>query len=1151
MSHRKLRYFPLRAFILIFILTAGCNPPKRFSDKIEVLFLGHDSKHHDSEQYLPILASHVAKKGINFTYTSSPESFNAKNLARFDAVMVYANHDSISSEQEKALLDFVAGGKGFLPIHCASYCFRNSDEYIKLVGAQFKSHGLDSFSTAILDVAHPVTAGFQGFETWDETYVHEKHNADRTVLMERTEGDHTEPWTWVRQHGKGKVFYTAYGHDDKTWENPGFLDLLERAIVWSVADDVKERWSKLTFEALQYSEAKIPNYEKRNPPPKLQAPLSAASSQKFIQVPPGFKLELFAAEPDIINPVSMAWDEKGRLWVIETVDYPNSVRQEDGIGDDRIKICEDTDGDGKADKFTLFAENLNIPTSLVFANDGVIVAQAPHFLFMKDTDGDGKADIREELITGWGTFDTHAGPSNLRYGFDNQIWGTVGYSGFEGTVGGQEFDYMQALYRFKPDAGSMEVMGSTTNNTWGLGFSEDFNVFASTANNTHSVFMGIPKRYFDQVTGIRDNTTAKIDGHYAFHPITRNIRQVDVFGGFTAAAGHSFYTARNFPERYWNKVAFVSEPTGHLLHEAIIERDGAGFKEKDGWNILASADEWVSPVQAEVGPDGALWVLDWYNFIIQHNPTPTGFDNGSGNAHVNPLRDRKHGRIYRMTHMDHPTGEVLSLSKDDPQGLVRALSNDNLFWRLTAQRLLVERGEHDILPQVLAMIKDQGQDATGLNAAAIHGLWLLHGLNALEENQDVVAGALAHPTTGVRKAALQVLPPSDWARKNILANKLMEDPDLNVRLHAFLAIADMSPADDLGKLLYQYSQDTDNLEDPWLSRAIYCGAVVHKNGFLNAFKAENPGTVSLAHEYQNSYDDSTWETTALPAMWSGDLENFRGTVWYRKTIDLPNGPGRGNVVLHLPPVDDADEVWVNGARVGTTSRRWNDPRKYIINPSLLKAGGNLIVIRVENTWGQAGIKGEAEELFMQTGNEKVALAGEWKYRIGTSYSGLMSPFDKENPIDLVLARNYSGQTEEQEGTPQAFSMDEDVQVIQLTVVKNEMKYSLEAFEVKAGSKVKIVLENTDFMQHNLLVLAEGALNKVGAEADKLAMANDGAARNYVPVMAEVLYSTPLVSPGEKAVLEFTAPEKEGDYPYVCTFPGHWRLMNGVMKVSDQ
>ncbi|MCB0852399.1 MAG: ThuA domain-containing protein, partial [Bacteroidetes bacterium] len=557
------------------------------------------------------------------SYTHDPNDLNKENLDKFDALILYANHDSISASQEKALLSYVRGGKGFLPVHCASFCFRNSDEFVKMVGAQFKSHKTATFTTEIVNKNHPVTSAFQSFETWDETYVHHLHNDDRTVLMERVEGDHREPWTWVREEGKGRIFYTAYGHDERTWSNPGFLDLMERAILWAVDEKVVENWTKLTFPKHEYTaKENIPNYEKRDPAPMFQEPFSQPESEKFIQVHPDFELKVFASEPDIINPIAMAWDEKGRLWIAETIDYPNEVK-ENQQGDDRIKICEDTDGDGKADKFTVFADGLNIPTSLVFAQGGIIVSQAPDFLFLADTDGDDKADVRETLITGWGTYDTHAGPSNLKYGFDNKIWGTVGYSGFEGTIAGKERKFRQGFYRFSPDASEFEFLTSTSNNTWGLGFSETFDVFGSTANNAHSWYMAIPNRYYEGIEGLNTQGSKKIADYYNFHPITENVRQVDVFGGFTAAAGHNLYTARDFPKSYWNRMALVCEPTGHLLAQGLLEKDGAGFSTKDAWNLLASADEWVSPVHAEVGPDGAVWVADWYNFIIQHNPTPS------------------------------------------------------------------------------------------------------------------------------------------------------------------------------------------------------------------------------------------------------------------------------------------------------------------------------------------------------------------------------------------------------------------------------------------------------------------------------------------------------------------------------------------------
>ena len=519
--------------------------------------------------------------------------------------------------------------------------------------------------------------------------------------MERVAGDHREPWTWVKEYGAGKVFYTASGHDERVWNHPSFQKLVREGILWAVNSNAKKNWEAFSKEmpTLAYEERdNIPNYEKRDPPLQYQLPLSAEESAKLIQVPAGFDLQLFASEPDIINPIAMNWDEQGRLWVIETVDYPNTVRDDKGVGDDRVKILEDTNSDGLADKVTVFAENLNIPTSFAFYDGGIIVSQAPHFLFLKDTNGDDKADIREVLIDGWGTFDTHAGPSNLQNGIDNNIYGVVGYSGFVGSIFGQAWDFRQNMYRFHPKKKFFEVLTNTSNNTWGLGITEDNSLFASTANNTHSVYLGIPNKIMQALTDIPAQGSLKIDGHYTMQSITPNIRQVDVFGGFTAAAGHHFYTARHYPSSYWNTVAFICEPTGGLVHKAKIEKSGAGYVEKDGGNLFAGADEWVSPVEAKVGPDGNVWVADWYNFIVQHNPTPNkergGYDaeNGAGNAYVNPLRDKSRGRIWRIVPKNENKVDALVLDKDNPDELVTALSNDNMFWRLTAQRLLVEGG---------------------------------------------------------------------------------------------------------------------------------------------------------------------------------------------------------------------------------------------------------------------------------------------------------------------------------------------------------------------------------------------------------------------------------------------------------------------------
>ena len=236
------------AAILIAALVVVASPgvrgaPRQSSSAragtISVLFLGHDSRHHDSARYAPILKAALAPDAIDIVYTANPADLNEATLSKYDALMIYANHTTIAPEQEKALLDFVAGGKGFLPIHSASYCFRNSPAYVALVGAQFQRHGTGEFTASIVKPDHAVLKGIEPFQVWDETYVHTMHNSDRTVLMERVDDEGREPWTWVRTHGKGRVFYTAYGHDQRAWNHPMFQRLLRNAIRWTTGAPVE------------------------------------------------------------------------------------------------------------------------------------------------------------------------------------------------------------------------------------------------------------------------------------------------------------------------------------------------------------------------------------------------------------------------------------------------------------------------------------------------------------------------------------------------------------------------------------------------------------------------------------------------------------------------------------------------------------------------------------------------------------------------------------------------------------------------------------------------------------------------------------------------------------------------------------------------
>jgi putative membrane-bound dehydrogenase-like protein len=585
-------------------------------------------------------------------------------------------------------------------------------------------------------------------------------------------------------------------------------------------------------EPLRYEKKDgVANYERRIENLPVPQVLSPQESMKHVQVPADFRLEVFAAEPDIGRPISLAWDERGRLWLVEAVDYPSQIFLDaagnpTGEGNDRIRICEDTNGDGRADKFTIFADKLNMATSLTFVNGGVMVAVLRNFVFLKDTNGDDKADERTVIFpSSFGTRDTHAIASNLTRGFDNWLYGTVGYSGFMGTVGGVAKNFQQGVYRFKADGSAMEFLHQFTNNTWGMGFNAAGDVFGSTANNQPSFFGGIPATAVPPAPapagggrgGAGIMTAKALAPGMPIHPNTPNVRQVDQMGGYTAAAGHRFMVSDALPARLQGN-ALVTEPTAKLIGVMKIQPDGAGYAAKDGFNLLASSDEWMSPVYADVGPDGAIWVADFQNFIIQHNPVPTlanaGFQssNGPGAAHVSPLRTNSYGRVYRVVWQDGAAAPIRSLAGANAAALVAALDSGNLFWRETAQRLIVDNKRMDTVAALKAAVKEKDGRPT-----AIHALWALQGLGALD--RDLHRSALQAKDPALRRNAVRALESSEAGSKLFFESAVVNDPDLQTRLAAFVKLAQFPTTPAIQTVVTQLRKDPKNAADEWLGSA--------------------------------------------------------------------------------------------------------------------------------------------------------------------------------------------------------------------------------------------------------------------------------------------------------------------------------------------
>jgi putative membrane-bound dehydrogenase-like protein len=589
--------------------------------------------------------------------------------------------------------------------------------------------------------------------------------------------------------------------------------------------------------------ANVANYEKRPEPLTFQKPFSVKGSMERTQVPADMKLVLFASEPDIMKPIAFAWDARGRLWVAETSDYPHGVKEDQQQGHDKIVICEDTDGDGKADKFTVFADHLNIPTSFTFANGGVIVSQPPNFLFLKDSTGGDHADIRQVIMTGWGIRDTHAQASNLSYGYDNWLRGAVGYSGFSGEIGGQQKSFAQGSYRFSADGTKLEFLHQFTNNTWGQSANAAGDDFGGTANNAPIFFGGIPANVVPK--GARSMTAKKINLVDKAHTITPNFRQVDVMGGYTAAAGSNFIYSAQLPSRLQGK-AMVCEPTMKLISLMDVQPDGAGYVAKDAFNLVASSDEWMSPVFSAVGPDGAIWFADWQNFIIQHNPTPSvargGYDakTGVGGAHENDLRDHSRGRIYRIV-WDKPGAVAKAAQGDSAAELVAGLSGGTQYGRLQAQRLIVEGKKKDLAPALRELVVKSSADV-----GAIHALWSLQGLGELDAATH--QAALLSSSPALRRNAIRALGPDEASQKLFFGSGVVADKDAATRLAAFVKLAEFPTTPEVQTLVRQLAAEPAVKADEWLNESARLLAKKHKTATYveGPNLLPNPGFEELA-----------------------------------------------------------------------------------------------------------------------------------------------------------------------------------------------------------------------------------------------------------------------------------------------------------------
>jgi glucose/arabinose dehydrogenase/mono/diheme cytochrome c family protein len=501
------------------------------------------------------------------------------------------------------------------------------------------------------------------------------------------------------------------------------------------------------------------------PPPK---PLSPEEELKTFKLPKGFHAELVAAEPMIETPIAQSWDEKGRLFVCEMRDYMHDV---EGKGEDqptgRIVMLEDTDGDGKMDKRTVFADGLLMPRALLCVNGGVLVAEPPVLWFMKDSKGDGVADVKEQVADGYavrGGQPEHMANSPTRF-LDNWIYSAnhaIRYklkdgkwisesSGSRGQWGMTQDDYGRPFYNFNSDFLRANFVPET--------------LYKRNPNFPASAGAGV--QILKDQTCWPSHQTPGVNRGYE----PKQLRPDGTLATCTATCGAAVYRGGLFPEEFAGNV-FIPEPAGNLVKRVIIEERDAVLTAKNAYGanteFLTSTDERFRPVNAYTGPDGALYITDMYRGVIQHKSFLTHYL-------IANILDRKletpfdKGRIWRIV----PDGAKPQLVKlpAEIEKIVPFLGHANGVIRDTAQRVLVEKKDAAVAP---AIAKVATTDTNPL--ARIHALWTLEGMAAL--TPDVLTACVKDRNAKVRAAAVRV---ADRTFAPELA-KLIADPSVDVQI---------------------------------------------------------------------------------------------------------------------------------------------------------------------------------------------------------------------------------------------------------------------------------------------------------------------------------------------------------------------------------
>ncbi|MGK0187672.1 MAG: azurin [Verrucomicrobiales bacterium] len=876
----------------------------------------------------------------------------------------------------------------------------------------------------------------------------------------------------------------------------------------------------------------------------------------------GYEVNLYASEVDspLHNPMGMAFDEQGRLWVITSPTYPHLAPGKDP--QDKLLYFEDTDKDGAADKHTVFLDDLLIPTGFALDTDGVYLAQQPNIWFVKDTDGDGKADSKEVVLQGFSVEDSHHSTSAFSWGPDGSFYfceGVFLHTQVETPYGPQR-SRDAGVHRYKPSTQRFNVMSHHAySNPWGIAFDRwGQAVISDASSGNHYNFAAVISAFDYPEKIVAADSMLKRGRPMAGNVIVSSGHFPDDVQGT-----HLNNQSLGFQGTRWDR--FIAE--------------GSGWRTEALPDLIQSTDVSFRPVASAIGPDGALYILDFCNPRIGHMYF----------TRDEPERDYSHGRIWRITANDRPLLEMPVIRGESPERLLELLSAHENHVRHWARRFLQNGPADDVMPALDKWIAALDKTAPGYAHLLTEALWVHEGRNVV--NKELLKVVLALDEPMARAAAVRVIRHwlvaghiSDDEGIKLLGNHIV-DVDMRVRLEAVTASGFLKAPEASELAVYASTLPMDSNLKSALRQTLKAlekhGAPTSDLGRSFSLKIlpleellKLPMDAMVAEAILRRSDSSIEEKEKAIAAAMKEKSVSRARILV-DTIGNLKADENGAVATLRQLVLKSDSADLQAHLLQLTqfaSSAPTDDIRRLILATLTVAEGNLMAAV---TSGQSQLDLYHSLLLVE--DEKTLQACYRPIKQATlsylddatrraAYLALAHiPFQRNATLKLLSknildARHQSARRFAaiealnlipQEEWPEALKPFE-LRSIRIKAVQSSLLFDKKEISVKAGQPLIITFENPDSLDHNLVIGTPDSLQEIGAAATQMITLPDelGLKKNYIPDLPSVIAGTAVIGSGKSEILTLMAPETPGDYVFVCTYPGHFGTMNGILKVAE-